>query len=68
MVGLWNITTQNFRLAIPADLAAAPSNAAGIAATIQPNAPTNDNIWARLGDLEERTRWKYTCHGIPPQI
>ena len=50
----------------PADFAAAPIRTAGIAITKHPNAATNERIWARRGDFDERTRWKYTCHGRPP--
>merc|ERR1719348_1717597 len=47
------------------DVATDPISTAGIERTMQPAAATNERIWARPADLEESTRWKYTCHGMP---
>ena len=49
-------------------MAAAPIKTAGIASAIHPKEATNDNVCARPGERDDNTRWKYTCHGIPPQI
>ena len=41
---------------LPADLAAAPINTAGIAMAKQPNDATNDKTCARPPDFEDKTR------------
>ena len=50
------------------DAAIAPIRTAGIAINIAPNDAKNDNPWAYEVFFADSTRWKYTCHGRPPQI
>lgn len=52
----------------PVDAPIAPMSTAGIAITMQPKAARNDKTWAYVAEDEERTRWKYACHGIPPNV
>ena len=46
----------------------APIKMAGITMTMQPMEAKKDSTWAFFGVLQDKTRWKYTCQGIPPQI
>jgi len=45
-----------------------PITIEGIAAEKHPNAAMKERVLATLTSLAERTRWKYACHGIPPNI
>src|SRR5215213_435191 len=43
-----------------------PTSAGGTAATMQPAAAISDRLRAVRSSRAASTRWKYTCHGIPP--
>ena len=57
-----------FMCLLPVLAATAPIRTEGIDSRIQPKPPTTDRVWAVPAVLEDRTRWKYACHGIPPHI
>lgn len=50
------------------DLAIAPIIIGGRPAMKQPMAAMYDRYMALFSVLAESTRWKYTCHGMPPNI
>ena len=52
----------------PVDFPTAPIRTAGMTITKQPKEPANESMRALVELLLDRTRWKYTCHGIPPNI
>ena len=53
---------------LPVEAPMAPMSIAGIAMNMHPKEAFRDNIRAFPGVLHDNTRWKYTCHGRPPQI
>lgn len=52
----------------PVEAPMAPINIDGIAIIMQPNAAAYERYWAREWVLLDKTRWKYTCQGMPPNI
>ena len=48
--------------------AATPKQNGGMASRKAPNPPAMDRTLACITDLTDRTRWKYTCHGMVPSV
>ena len=46
----------------------APMRMAGMAMIRQPNDAAKERICALAADWHDKTRWKYTCQGMPPKI
>lgn len=55
-------------LSLPVAVPMAPMRTAGMAIIMHPNDAENDRYLAWVDVLHERTLWKYTCQGIPPNI